>query len=81
MWRHRFNRWYAANKANVNNALSASVLPTAWCLVTWSFVDFDVKLWARSIGLMLFTYLVIEFATAYYIAKAKEKRDAIDRNR
>lgn len=81
MWRHRFRKWFATNKERIKDALYSSMFPMAWCLVTWSFVDFNVKLWARSIGLMLFTYLVIEFATAYYMAKAKEKRDAIDRNR
>jgi hypothetical protein len=73
MWGHRLRKWFLANRRNIESFVSWSVFPVAWCLVTWSFVGLDSKLWARSIGFMLFVYLVIEFAQAYYQAKAKER--------
>ena len=80
MWHSRLRKWLLANSHVVVGIAQDMAFPFAWCLVTWSFVGWDPKYWARSIGFMLFTYVVASFATAYYATKARDRHD-VDRRR
>lgn len=71
--------WYRYNQSILVELRNDAIFPLAWILVSWSYIGLNVRLWARSLGAMLFVYVIVFVVQAYYVARTDAQNREVDR--